>query len=563
MSNVQAKPRDLEETNNFSVEEFGTETDQEKLDQLYSSDLLAEAVENDKHQTGEGKHTVVESLENNSKKKHFSGLSDRSCFSKWLCTIIILLTIYAQYIFSSVSTVYFKQIEDKTPSLFPYPTTLESAGLCISVYNLGVAIGSIFIPPISENIGRVPVIRISGFLFILLNTSCGFSRNQLQLAILRFFSGVSIAASVSLAPCMLHEIWGSKDRGKPLCLNSIAITVGPGLGNVLGQLLLDHVGWRWTFWCSSLIFLLIQFLVLLIVPETYPPRLNPKKDNSIEPCSNVLSPHGHSTPENLDNSFPKDSSSAKAEEKQRVTFDLDNSPQNKPTSSWICKIIPRPLAIIFFDPLVLMLSLQMGMIYILYYMVQSYAPQVYQSNFNQSPLLSSAHQCWIAFGSICASKLSTRHLSAICDRVGIKLRSPLMIKRPEYKFRCMIPGIIFLPLGTSILGFGTYHPNFWIISDVGLFFIGAGLILSFRKASSYVLDTFGLHSASALAAINLTRRLSSFFVPLAVALVRSSFEFQSAILCGTIISLVLVCPMPIVFFLKGNNLRRMPIQKLL
>ena len=90
------------------------------------------------------------------------------------------------------------------------------------------------------------------------------------------------------------------------------------------------------------------------------------------------------------------------------------------------------------------------MIYGLFYAVQARVVSLYHHDLHESMHISSLHVLSMALGAICASKLNTRGLSAICDRLGIV--SERVRHLPEYKFRCMIPGILFLPLGSFCFG---------------------------------------------------------------------------------------------------------------
>ncbi|OAV95634.1 hypothetical protein PTTG_26613 [Puccinia triticina 1-1 BBBD Race 1] len=158
----------------------------------------------------------------------------------------------------------------------------------------------------------------------------------------------------------------------------------------------------------------------------------------------------------------------------------------------------------------------MGMIYSLFYIVQTRIISLYHHDLNESIHLSCLHVLSMSLGAICASKLSTRGLSAICDRLGIV--SERSRDQPEYKLRCMLPGILLLPLGTFCFGLITNLKSSWLLPDLGLFCLGAGVIFGFRKAGSYIIDTFGDQAASALAAMHLIRRIESFVIPLVINL---------------------------------------------
>lgn len=91
----------------------------------------------------------------------------------------------------------------------------------------------------------------------------------------------------------------------------------------------------------------------------------------------------------------------------------------------------------------------------------------------------------------------------------------------------MFPGSIILPMGLLIFGWTAQYAAHWFASDVGLFLLGAGIILSFLSIQTYAVDAFRLYAASAVAAIMCCRSLAGFGFPLfAPALVGRLVEFS-------------------------------------
>ncbi|KAA1113939.1 hypothetical protein PGTUg99_020506 [Puccinia graminis f. sp. tritici] len=194
--------------------------------------------------------------------------------------------------------------------------------------------------------------------------------------------------------------------------------------------------------------------------------------------SQIIHPNSNSKPKSIDGKSTRPSTPVK----ENSTLDQHRFSQ----PNFLTKFIPPPLWIFFHDPLVFILSVQMGMIYALFYMVQTRIISFYHHDLKESTEMSSLHVLSMSLGAICASKLNTRGLSAICDR--LRIVSERSRDRPEYKFRCMIPGILLLPIGAFCFGLITNIKSSWLLPDVGLFCLGAGVIFGFRKAGSYIID---------------------------------------------------------------------------
>jgi hypothetical protein len=78
----------------------------------------------------------------------------------------------------------------------------------------------------------------------------------------------------------------------------------------------------------------------------------------------------------------------------------------------------------------------------------------------------------------------------------------------------MVPGTIILPFGLLLAGWSAQHHLHWIATDIGIVCVGAGMILTFQAIQTYVVDSFTLHAASALAAVSCLRSLAGFGFPL-------------------------------------------------
>ncbi len=60
----------------------------------------------------------------------------------------------------------------------------------------------------------------------------------------------------------------------------------------------------------------------------------------------------------------------------------------------------------------------------------------------------------------------------------------------------MVPGSIILPIGLLLTGWCAQKGIHWVVTDIGIAFVGAGMILNFQAMQTYVVDTFTLYAAS-------------------------------------------------------------------
>ena len=60
----------------------------------------------------------------------------------------------------------------------------------------------------------------------------------------------------------------------------------------------------------------------------------------------------------------------------------------------------------------------------------------------------------------------------------------------------MVVGTILLPIGLLWTGWTARADVHWIVPDMGIVVVGAGMILNFQSIQTYVIDAFTLHAAS-------------------------------------------------------------------
>ena len=78
----------------------------------------------------------------------------------------------------------------------------------------------------------------------------------------------------------------------------------------------------------------------------------------------------------------------------------------------------------------------------------------------------------------------------------------------------MVLGTICLPIGLLLSGWAAEKHIHWIVTDIGLAFVMAGIAFNYQSIQTYVIDAFTLHAASALAAVSFLRSLTGFGFPL-------------------------------------------------
>ena len=74
--------------------------------------------------------------------------------------------------------------------------------MVLSIFVLAYAVGPLFLGPLSEVYGRVPVLQLANLVYLIFNTAAGGSKSKGQMLAFRFLSGLGGSAplAVSMSP---------------------------------------------------------------------------------------------------------------------------------------------------------------------------------------------------------------------------------------------------------------------------------------------------------------------------------------------------------------------------
>lgn len=146
------------------------------------------------------------------------------------------------------------------PALGSYFTTSASmVQLTLTVSMIGLAIGQLFIGPLSDRYGRKMPLIVSLILFILSTVGCLGSNTIGQFLVFRFIQGIAGAGGVVISKSIATDLYEGKQLARFFSMLSSVQGLAPICAPVLGGLLLTVTDWRGIF--RTL--LIIGFLLLL------------------------------------------------------------------------------------------------------------------------------------------------------------------------------------------------------------------------------------------------------------------------------------------------------------
>jgi hypothetical protein len=86
--------------------------------------------------------------------------------------------------------------------------------------------------------------------------------------------------------------------------------------------------------------------------------------------------------------------------------------------------------------------------------------------------------------------------------------------KPESRMVLSMCTVPLIPIGFLVYGWTAEYKVHWIVPQIGTVLIGTGLIISGMGNNMYLIDTFGLYAASAIAANTVLRSVFGATFPL-------------------------------------------------
>lgn len=150
----------------------------------------------------------------------------------------------------------------------------------ITVDNLGEALAPLYIGPMSERLGRMPVVHLYNLLFIVFTLVSGFSNSVAQIVVFRFLAGASVA-SIALNPSIIGDLFSMEQRGSAIAIMSLIPILGTAVGPIVGGYVTQYLSWRWTFWLTAIASGCLSLALVIAMKETYVPVIRRKSIKDI------------------------------------------------------------------------------------------------------------------------------------------------------------------------------------------------------------------------------------------------------------------------------------------
>ncbi|MFF7789507.1 Bcr/CflA family efflux MFS transporter [Streptomyces sp. NPDC007991] len=151
-------------------------------------------------------------------------------------------------------------------------TDASGAQMSLTGFLAGIIVGQLVLGPLSDAVGRRPVLIGGSVLFTVFSAVCALAPTVEVLNTARVGQGIAGAAGIVVSRAVVADLYD--DRELPLVFSRLgAITAtAPVLAPLAGGALLLAVSWRYVFAVLALMGLLLSLGVWRWIPESHPPH---------------------------------------------------------------------------------------------------------------------------------------------------------------------------------------------------------------------------------------------------------------------------------------------------
>nr|POE69095.1 putative efflux pump kojt [Quercus suber] len=345
--------------------------------------------------------------------------------------------------------------------------------MATGLYLIGFGFGALFAGPFSETFGRNPVYFVTMGIYMIFIMASGLAPNIGAQLAFRFLAGFFGSTPLTCAGGSISDLWSPMER---------VYRRGPVLGPVIGGFIAESslISWRWTEWITLIISGLVFALVVLFQPETHAPTLLKWKAKHLRDIT--------------------------GDDRYRAAIEV------REESFWsaVGTALYRPFLLTFREPIIILIALYMTVVYIILFTFLDGYDYIFGQIHRTSQGITGL--CFLGiFVGLCGAsalvpiiyKWAKEELARVQEAGGDRIA-------PEFRlWFAMLGGSFAIPISLFWMAW-TSDPDISIWSPLAASVLfGYGILCVFISGYQYIIDSYEIYAASALASITLIRYVAA------------------------------------------------------
>ena len=154
--------------------------------------------------------------------------------------------------------------------------------LLITMIFLGLGFGPLLFGPISDSLGRKPMVFVGFGIFFIASVICVFAESLEMMIFGRILQGIGLSAPRSISIAIIRDIYSGDRMAKIMSFVVVVFLLVPIIAPALGKYVLDHFSWQAIFYTQIGFSFIIAFWFWKRQPETL------KEENRIKFSKNLF-----------------------------------------------------------------------------------------------------------------------------------------------------------------------------------------------------------------------------------------------------------------------------------
>ncbi|KAI1848397.1 hypothetical protein JX265_008821 [Neoarthrinium moseri] len=390
--------------------------------------------------------------------------------------------------------------------LFPvvYPNehrTFAEVSRLIAVHVLFQGAGNILWVPLSNILGRRPVLLAATLMLTLCTLWCAVAPTYDSLLAARLFQGLGNAAAETVSPALIGDVYFMDERGRAMAVYTIFLVAGSLVGGLAGGKIAFTLGWTYIFWISLALSALTFLGTLFFNPETLYQR-------------EYIFPRDHE----VDQKGTKD---GRAHVEGTVLAPTETSPTTyppytfvrslgfiKPPGGWVHQFLQPWRTLKLPGTWVVMFhyaGLVGGIV-----TISTIGPQIVA----MPPYLWGANAGLINIGALVGNLLGAIYTYVLSDsRLAKQAKHESHgFAEPESRLPTMLPALFIATAGFFIFGFCAQNPGpaVWVGLQFGYGMVAFGLMQVPSIGFNYLIDSYSYLAADCFVMVTILRAIIAF-----------------------------------------------------
>ena len=144
--------------------------------------------------------------------------------------------------------------------------------LVVTSYLLAFAAMSIFHGPLSDAVGRKPVIVWSLVVYAVASVGCAFAPSLEWLLVGRVAQGLAAGGSTIVSRTVIRDLFDGPQAQRMMSQVAVIFGVAPAVAPIVGGLLIQVGPWESVFWFMAALAVALVVLTVTLLPESHPPE---------------------------------------------------------------------------------------------------------------------------------------------------------------------------------------------------------------------------------------------------------------------------------------------------